>query len=351
MPPDRIDASKITLVPVEAGTLNRRLSVPGVLMPDRNRVGRVAAKVIGTVAELKKQLGEPVEKGEVIAILESREVADAKSEFIAANVNLELQSTLYEREQSLWEKQVTAEQRLIRARATQREAQVRTELARQKLTALGVNESEIVALTSVGKQPTGLERYEIRAPIAGRIVEQLVDLGTPVGGEGQAKELYAIADLSMLWVELTVSTTDLSQIREGQLLTISTSVEGQQSSGKIVFTSPLIDQDTRSARVTASVDNSQGHLRPGTFVTANIAVEQRKAALVVPKVALQTIEGKPTAFVRTSHGFQARPVIVGEDDGQFVEISSGLNSGDLIAASNTFLLKADVGKSEAGHAH
>ncbi len=351
MTAERVAAAKISTSTAAPGVLSRRLSLPAVIIPDRNRVGRVPAKVVGTVAELKKRLGDPVEKGEVVAVLESREVADAKSEYIAARVNFELQGTLYEREKTLWEKQVTAEQRLLRARATQQEAQVRRDLAHQKLLALGGSEKEIAALSAGGEKAAALERYEIKAPIGGRIVEQLVDLGTPVGGEGQAKELYAITDLSVVWAELTVSTADLSQIREGQRVIISASGSDEQTPGTIIFTSPTLDQDTRSARVIASVANKKGAWRPGTFVTAEVAVEEKPAKLVVPKASLQTLNNEPNVFVRTPDGFEARPVDLGEDDGRFAEITSGLKPGEEIATTNTFLLKADVGKSEAGHGH
>lgn len=345
---EQIAHSKISVQPAEAGFLRARLRVPGTIIPDRNRVGRVPSKVVGTVAELRKGLGDFVQAGEVIAILDSREVADAKSEYIAAIVNFRLQETLYQREKTLWEKQVSSEQRVLRADATFRETQVRRDVAKQKLSALGVGEEAIAKLADAAQETTGLERYEIKAPISGRIVEQLVDIGTPMGAEGQAHELYALADLSKVWVELTVSPQDLPSIREGQQLTIGGT---EKTDGTIIFTSPVLNQDTRSARVIASVDNRDGTWRPGSFVTADIALSETKAELVIPKAALQTIEGKTRVFVRTPEGFEAREITVGEDDGKAVEVLSGLKAGEPIAVANTFLLKAELGKSEATHDH
>ncbi|RUO99259.1 efflux RND transporter periplasmic adaptor subunit [Hyphomicrobium sp.] len=344
----QIDQSKISVQPAQAGLLRTRLRAPGTIIPDRNRVGRVPSKVVGAVAELRKRLGDSVRAGEVIAILDSREVADAKSEYLAAIVNFRLQETLFEREKTLWEKRVSSEQRLLRADATFREAQVRRDVAKQKLSALGVGEEAVARLANAVEETTGLERYEIKAPISGRIVEQFVDIGTPMGGEGQAHELYAIADLSKVWVELTVSPQDLPSIKEGQRLTI----EGTATSdGAIIFISPLLNQDTRSARVIASVDNRDGAWRPGSFVNADIAVSESKADLVIPKAALQTIEGETRVFVRTAEGFESRQITVGEDDGKAVEVLTGLKAGEPIAVANTFLLKAELGKSEAEHDH
>ncbi|MBY0558503.1 efflux RND transporter periplasmic adaptor subunit [Hyphomicrobium sp.] len=348
MASEQIDRSKIAIEDVKAGLISKRLRVPGTVIPDRNRVGRVPSKVVGTVVELKKGLGDPVKAGEVIAILDSREVADAKSEFIAALVNFNLQETLYQREKTLWEKQVSSEQRLLRADATFKEAQVRRDVAKQKLSALGVSDEDILKLADAGQAATGLQRYEIKAPIGGRIVDQLVYIGTPMGGEGQAHELYAIADLSKVWVELTVSPQDLPQIKEGQKLVIGDAVK---SEGTIIFTNPVLNQDTSSARVIASVENPDSVWRPGSFVTADIAVAESKADLVIPKSALQTIEGGTRVFVRTPEGFESRQVTIGNDDGERVEVTSGLKAGEPIATSNTFLLKAELGKSEAEHGH
>lgn len=351
MTEERIAAAKIGVVPVEAGDLSRRLSVPGTVMADRDRIGRVAARVSGTVVALRKGLGDTVQEGEVIAILDSREVADAKSEFTAARVNLELQKTLFERTQTLRDKQITAEQTFLKAQTVYTEAQLRLDLARQKLFALGVTEPEIAALAKTAQGQNGVQRYEIRAPMAGRVVERMVDLGAPVGGEGQPKELYVIADLSTVWVEITVSTTDLPQIKDGQPVAITESGSDKTSEGRIVFISPILSPDTRSARVIASVANKDLMWRPGTFVTAHVAVEQQRVNLKVPRGALQTINNEPVVFVRTPAGFEKRIVALGKEDARDVEIVFGVNADEQIAAVNSFLLKAELGKAEASHAH
>lgn len=130
MSPERVAAAGITVAPAAGGPLTRKLTVPGVIAMDADRIGRVAARVIGTVTELNKRLGDPVTKGETIAVLDSREVAEAKSELLASLVNHELQSTLFEREQSLWDKKISAEQQYLRARNTFSEVALRVDLAR-----------------------------------------------------------------------------------------------------------------------------------------------------------------------------------------------------------------------------
>jgi cobalt-zinc-cadmium efflux system membrane fusion protein len=346
---DQIARARIELADAGKGLLARRVTVPGTVTPDSDRVARVAAKVVGTVAELHKRLGDSVAKGEIIALLESREVADAKSEYLAARVNHELQKTLFEREQALWEKRISAEQQFLRARTVFTEAELKMNLARQKLAALDLSDAEVAALP---QQPlAALRRKEIRAPLAGQVVERKVNLGSPVGGEGQENELYVIADLSAVWLDLSVPLAELPNVRTDQPVTVSSAAGTAQERGRIVFISPMLHAETRSARVIASLDNRAMTWRPGSFVTVQITVEEAEADLVVPRSALQTMAGEQVLFVRTPEGFEKREVVLGRTDDQSAEIVFGLDPGETIAVTNTFVLKADLGKSEADHGH
>lgn len=346
--PEQIAAARIETAKVSEGTLVKRLTVPGTVLPAADRLGRVAAKVIGTVAEMNKQLGDPVAKNEVVAVLDSREVAEAKSELLAASVNFDLQTTLFEREQALFQKKASAEWQYLRARTAFSQAQLRVDLARQKLLALGVPDKEIAGLSP---RSSGLQRYELRAPIAGRIVERLVNLGAQVGGESEPKELYGIADLSQVWVELAVPPRDLPSVKEGQAVEITAGGMNERTEGKVLFKSPLLHPGTRSARVVVQISNKSGVWQPGAFVTAAIVLEEQKAPLVVPKSALQTVGLDQIVFVRTPEGFKKREVVLGRTDGRATEILFGLDPGEEIAVANTFTLKAELGKSEASHEH
>ncbi len=109
--------------------------------------------------------------------------------------------------------------------------------------------------------------------------------------------------------------------------------------------------ETRAARVVVALPNGDGAWRPGTYVTAEIAIARDSVAVRVPKAALQTIEGKPVVFVRTEEGFAKREVELGRSDDDAVEVVSGLKPGEPIVVANAFLLKAELGKSDAGHDH
>jgi cobalt-zinc-cadmium efflux system membrane fusion protein len=341
---EQVAAARIELVAAQAGTLVRRLTVPGTIVPHADRLAHVSVKLMATVGELRKKLGDPVAKDEVIAILESREVADAKSEYLATKLSSELNQDLYERDKILWEKRIAPEQQYLRSRNLAATSRMRFDIARQKLLALGLLEKEIAGLPD---EPEALlRRQEVRSPMAGRVVERKVDLGTAVGRDNLETELFVIADLDRVWVDLAVSPADLPLVREGQGVVISVRAAKEKADGKIVFISPLLDKETRSARVVAEIANGEGVWRPGSFVTAAIAVDEQAARLVVPSSAVQSVGSDKVVFVRTADGFEKRPVVIGRNDSRSTEVVTGLQDGEIVAATNAFLLKAEMLKGQ-----
>src|SRR6266851_555483 len=343
----QVEAGKFSVAEVSASVLRKRIVVPGSIVPSGDHIARVAVRLLGTVAELRKRLGDTVQAGEVVAVIESREVADAKSEYLATRLVFDLQQTLFDRSKMLFERKFLSENDFLRARTTFEDARVKHEIARQKLFALSLTEEQIEALPQQAVET--LRRQELRAPIAGRIAERRVELGSLVGREGQESELFVIVDLSTVWVEMSVSPSDLATIREGQEIAISAGSGSEPSPATIMFISPLLEKDTRRARVVASVDNAAGKWRPGSFVTAEISADEAPAAIVVPKTALQSLKGESTVFVRTAEGFEARKVALGRQDAQQTEVTAGLTVGERVATTNTFILKAELGKSEISH--
>ncbi|MFO1111839.1 MAG: efflux RND transporter periplasmic adaptor subunit [Bradyrhizobium sp.] len=335
----------IALAQARGGTLRRHFLAPGSLVPDADNVARVSVHLLGTVAELRKKLGDSVEKDEIVAAIESREVADAKSEYLAARVTNELRQTLFNRQKALVESRAVSENEFLRTQLTANEAQIKLDGARQKLFALGLSESEISDLPN--QPPESLRRLYLRSPIAGRVSERRVDLGGMTGRGGPESELFVIVNLDTIWVDLAVSPEDIASIREGSPVAIrAVGIEGA-AEAKIVFVSPLLDRETRNARVIASLPNPGHRWQPGTFVTAEIALGNGAAQVVVPRRALQTVRGVPTLFVRDAHGFEARQVRTGREDDDDIEIVSGIAPGETIAVANTFTLKAELEKAEA----
>jgi membrane fusion protein, heavy metal efflux system len=341
----QIGDAGITLAEAKGGTLRRHFLAPGSLIPDADHVSRVSVRVLATVAELRKKLGDSVEQDEIVAVIESRDVAEAKSEYLAARVTNELRQTLYNRQKVLVETRAVSENEFLRTQLTAHEARIKLDSTRQKLFALGLSEAEIADLSN--QPPESLRKQFLRAPIAGRISERRVDLGGLIGREGQESELFVIVNLDNIWVDLAVSPEDIAAVREGVPVSIRAIGSDGEAAAKIIFVSPLLDRETRNARVIASLPNPDHRWKPGAFVTAEVPIGDQPSKVIVPRSALQTIKGAPTLFVRDADGFEVRQVKTGREDDDDIEIIGGLAPGETIAVANTFTLKAELEKAEA----
>lgn len=332
--PQQMSASGVKTVIVRQGSLSHQVTVPGRITADADRMAQIVPKVSGVVTEARKNLGDTVAKGEVMALIESREMAEAAAEYQAAQHSAELARTTHNREKTLWEKKVTAEQDYLSAKNAWQEAQIRLDLAKQKIETLG------------GTNGKASRYHELKSPLDGLVVERELTLGEFVDTSHKA---FTVADLSVLWVETAIAPDDLPKVKEGQAAIIT--ANGKEGNGKLIFVSPVINPDTRSAKAIIELNNPEGAWRSGDYANASIITDTQNAGLIIPQGAVQTIEGKPIVFVKTENGFEKREISAGKKDGQSIEISSGLNVGEEVAIGNTFVLKAEAGKSEAEHSH
>jgi cobalt-zinc-cadmium efflux system membrane fusion protein len=335
-----IEAAGIELAAVQSGMIARRIIVPGTIRAPGDRIAHVAVRLSGIVAELRKNVGDPVAAGEILAILESREVANAKSEYLAARVTNELQQEMLNRDTALSERKVIADQQLLRSRNVAANAKIANDIARQKLFALGLTEKEIAGLQNVPE--ASLRRQEIRSPIAGRVLERKAELGVVVGRDNLETELFVVADLDRTWAELAVSPEEVALVRVDQIVSVSARGIKDKAEGKVIYVSPIVDRNTHKVHVVAEINNKDGIWRPGFFVSAAIVFEKRSVSMSLPVGAVQTMEGRPVAFVRTAEGFQKRQVVLGQSDDRATQVVSGLRPDETIAVSNTFLLKAEM---------
>ncbi len=193
-----------------------------------------------------------------------------------------------------------------------------------------------------------LRAYEVKSEIAGTVITKDISLGEAVPGD---KKIFIVADLSSVWVDLTIFRRDFAQLKPGQPVVIHADEGGEPIPGTITYISPFGSENTQSALARAEIPNPDGSLRPGLFVNALIVTGEVEAPVAVKNEATQTIEGKTVVFVQEDDAFEKREVETGARDSERVEILSGLLPGDKYVAGNSFILKADLGKAEAEHEH
>ncbi|MES3041585.1 MAG: efflux RND transporter periplasmic adaptor subunit [Pseudomonadota bacterium] len=346
----QLKASAIEVLTSVPGLVGDTLDLPGEIRVAPNSETVMLAPVSGVVITAPAMLGQSVRRGDVLAVLESRELADLKRSYLEAKERARLAESTFQREAQLWREQITPEQDYLAARSAKAEADINVASSRAALMAFGVSVEDLRGLSLA--QPGNLARLTLRAPRNGRVTLRELAPGQRVTPESH---LFTVADLSQLVAVVSATSGQLDGLQPGQPVSITqTGKQGQgvlTGSGKVLVVSPQLDEASRAAPVYITLDGKESGWRPGQFVSARITRAQAPAAVTVSPGALQSFRDWTVVFARFGDQFEIRPVTIGRQDAERVEILSGLNAGQAYVGKNSFLLKADLGKSEAEHDH
>ncbi|NMZ34704.1 efflux RND transporter periplasmic adaptor subunit [Pseudomonas proteolytica] len=333
----QIQAAGIQLAKAQPRQISTLLSLPGEVRFDEDRTSHIVPRAAGVVESVKVNLGQKVKQGELLAVIASQQISDQRSELAASQRRVELARTTFQRERQLWQDKISAEQDYLLARQALQEAEIALNNARQKMNAL-----------SGSAVLVGGNRYELRAPFAGVVVEKHLGVGEVVSETSAA---FTLSDLSQVWVTFGVFPKDLNKVQVGRPVKVSSAEMGTDVMGTVAYVGNLLGEQTRTATVRVSVANPDDSWRPGLFVAVQVATDSYPAPVTVPVEAIQTVEDKPSLFVRTAEGFVTRHVELGVSENGFVEVRQGLEAGAEVATVGSFVLKSELGKASAEHAH
>ncbi|MCA1323950.1 efflux RND transporter periplasmic adaptor subunit [Herbaspirillum sp. alder98] len=332
---EQIRSAGVVVADAALSEMASTLALPGEIRFDADRTAHVVPRAAGVVQTVSVRLGQQVSRGQLLASISSAAVSELRSEAQAAQQRLVLARENHARERALWDERISAEQDLQQARSALREAEIGAANATQKLNALGAG-------------PQGGGSLQIRAPFDGVVVEKHIALGEMVRED---TAVLTIADLRSVWAEIDIPASALDTVRVGAAVTVKASALTSSASGKIAYVAALLGEQTRTAKAHAVLANPGGAWRPGMFVTVDVASGAPRQVLAVPEDAIHTLEQRNVVFVATESGFKAQPVRTGRSQGGRTEIVDGLQPGQRYAAVNAFMIKAEMGKSSAEHAH
>ena len=328
MAPEAIKATGILVQPVSVGGFAGEVLAQATVTASPTGQAVLTARTGGAVTRIYKRLGDPVRAGEALAIVESGDAAQIAADRTVAAARAALAQKTLAREKRLFEQRVSARQDYEQAQA---EAVAANAEAHRAMAAAGA--------ANVSADGRGVV---VASPISGRITAAAVSLGAFVQPE---TELFRIADPKLIQVEAAISGADAPRIAPGNRAVLETA-DGRAIEGTVRSVTPGLNPETRTA--TAVLDVPPEGLQPGQSVRARItpSVASTSKVIVVPEEAVQTFEGRDVVFVRTTSGFEARAVTVGQRGSGRAEIVGGLSAGQSIAVRNAFLLKAELGKGE-----
>lgn len=318
--------------------LESKLTLPGEIRFNQDRTAHIVPRVDGVVENVYAELGQQVKKGQLLATIASTSVSEMRSEARGAQKRLALAKITYEREKKLWEEKISAQQDYLQAEQVYQEAMIAAQNASQKLIAIGADTNSSNAMN----------RFELRAPFDGMLVERHLSMGEAVTA---STNVMTLSDLSNVWAEIAVPAKELNSVLVGMSVKVRATSFESEVMGKVSYVGSLLGEQTRTATARVTLQNPKLSWRPGLFVNVDIVSSETKVPVTVTSDAIQSVEERTVVFVRTPDGFKATPVETGRTDGKHTEIKKGLEAGTVYASKGAFILKSELGKSTAEHAH
>lgn len=320
----------VETAPPQTGAIADAVECVAEVNFNQNQLAQVAAPVSGILQSVDADLGAKVEERQKVASIWSATIAEAVAKAVLSHQTLD-------RERKLRDQRVTSEQALQEAEAAHR-------AACQQLRTLGFTEAQI---DEMGNEPQEQVLMEVRAPFAGEIVERMAVRGALVEA---GKPLFTLVDPSTVWAMLRVPELSLGRVQVGQAVELRVdSLPGKVFTGRLTWIGPAVDERTRLARARAEFANPDRLLKDKMFASARILIRQEEGAMLVPRDAVQRLEGKPFVFVKLAEDlFDARAVQLGAKDDTRLEVLRGLDPRETVAVRHAFALKSAMLMSRLG---
>lgn len=331
MTAERMSASGIVVEQVRPGSVaNEIIAQANVTAPPEGQA-LVTARADGAIVRISKRLGDPVAAGETLAVIESRDAAQFVADRNAAAARERAAHASWQREERLFRERITAREALETARSAHDATEVELRRAETAMKAAGV---------------IGDRNLAVRSPIAGSITEVDTQLGAYVTA---GAELFNVANPSRTQVEAAVPAADAQRIVPGDRAVVELPTGGLVDA-LVRSSTPSVNLQSRAATVVLQFVGSSGGLRQGQGVRVRITPFGAKTdVIVLPEGAVQQVEGRDAVFVQVKGGFQATPVSVGSRGNGRVEILDGVKAGQIVVTEGAFVLKSQLGASEAEH--
>lgn len=335
----------LTVERPDRGTASASISLLGEVRYNGNRLAKLTPLAPGVITDIRVDVGDRVEEGQILAVINSVEVARAKSAYLSKTAELEARTTVFEREQKLVDENIAARRDFQDAQAALKLAELEVRRTHQQLINLGFTESEVADIAV--EQSSSSDLY-VRAPFGGTVVDRTAVLGEAADSEGS---LFEIADLTTMWIEIAVPEERVFQIeRGGEIVASVRALPELKIPGQITWISPRIDERTRMVRARAVVANDRGILRHGMFTEVAAMIGGTSSSLLVPDESVHEIDGAPFVFVRQEPDlFAVRRVDVGPHTASgTIAILAGLTEAEEVVTGGSFTMKTEFFKSRLG---
>ncbi len=314
-------------------------SATAVIEMNVDRAAKISPRVTGKAVKIIASQGDRVRAGQPLAYLDSVELDQIWADYLKAQGKVALARKSLQREETLFQKKVSPEKDVQRARQELGEVEADLNLAQERFRLIGIDVAQFASTKGSGNQLL----IPVTSPVGGIVIEKAVTQGEVVNPE---KTLFTVADLSTLWVVIDVYEKDISRLRIGAGVKVAAmAFPDKIFTGKVSYIADVVDEKTRTVKARVTLDNSSGFLKPGMFATVGIVSDKTEKTLVVPTSAVQR-EGEGTiVFVaRDESTFEKRVVAIGPEVSGYHQVLSGLKAGDKVVTKGAFILKSETMK-------
>ncbi|MBV8877305.1 MAG: efflux RND transporter periplasmic adaptor subunit [Gammaproteobacteria bacterium] len=318
---------RLTVAPAGTQPVSGRVTAPGIVESDPARTVPVLPPGAGRVRTLAVALGDRVQRGQTLAIIDSPDLAQAFADNDKAASSARLAAANLTRAQAQFKIGATAQRDLDQSRTDNDQAVAEYARTRARLRAMGAAE----------EAPTAARLLTVRAPMPGSVIALAIAPGAVINDITQP--VMSIADLSTVWVTAQVAEKDLAALAPGQDAAVDVAAyPGKTLHGKVLFVSDVLDADSRRNRTRIAFANPDYTLRPNMFATVTL-YGPASARVVLPSSALLMNNDRTTVFVATAPWtFERRPVEPLLEESSQVTILSGVKPGEQVVVRGGILL-------------
>lgn len=365
---DAIRSAGVDVEPVQRKAIIESVETAGEVRYDATKTAQVSPPADGIVKQVRVNVGDWVEAGQVLAVIDSEKVGRLKSELLSALSDERLKQDVVRRIEPLANRNVIPGKRLLESQTELQQATSLVEKTVRSLSNLGLS-VDLEALRTLQPEQAkdavrrlGTEQLETQdsdnlivviAPLAGRVVERETVVGEVVD---RGTQMFRISDTRTVWLDLRVPAEEASLAKIGQEVRYLPDGQKTEHRGKVIWISSDVDRQTRTVRVRAELENEDGGLRNESFGLGEIILRDEPDAIVVPESSVQWDGENTLVFVRDKRFFEkdrpkffvARSVRVGVNQDGFTEIIAGVLPGEVVASSGSDVLRAQLLKNNLG---
>jgi cobalt-zinc-cadmium efflux system membrane fusion protein len=336
----------LTLSIAEIQPLGGNMTVPAKLIPNQDFEAQVGSLVQGRVQKVMANVGDAVKEGQELMHIEGLEVGEIKSNFIKTRAQLKYAEANYQRQKTLLEQKVGSQKSFLEAQSEYDKAFAEFNAEDKRIHSIGLTDDDLLRFVEHGSPESDSHSggvLPIKAPIAGIVVERNVVIGQLVDGSTTA---FRIVNTSILWADGQVYEKDVPRLSGKPEITLSvTAFPGEDFSGRIIYVSPVVDEQTRTITIRALIPNRKGRLKPQMFGELHVPIGGTTECLIIPAESILKDNDESYVFVATSDTtFKRRAVSLGATCDSMVEVKEGIKVGEKVVTKGSFQLKSELMK-------